>query len=213
MTLVIKILPDTKKLLRDLAKISSKQGFANAMLRFFDRQGSKASGYISKNFLSGQRLRRRTGRLAGSILGRSELVGGVPAMRVGIFRGPALAYARIQEEGGIIEPRRARALAIPKGPALTPAGVERFGGPRGYPGQLRFIPFRNSGVAVGGLFDANTLGPGGLDGAILVYLLVRRVEIKAKHYLHDGLREYIDRHLIQELNSYLRALIAGGGVL
>ena len=213
MTLVIKIGADTKKLLRDLAKISSRQGFQASILRFFDRASSRAAGYVSRNMLSGQRLNRRTGTLARSILGRSELVKGVPGMRIGVFRGPALAYAGIHEEGGTIVPKKAKALAIPMGPSLTAAGVEKFGGPREYPGALKFVPFRSSGVAIGGLFDAASMGPNGLDGAILVYLLVTKVRIKAKHYLRDGVREYIDQQLIGELNEYLKSLIAGPKIL
>ena len=215
MTLKIKIGADTRKLLKDLARLSGRSGFNAAILRFFDREASRAAGYVSKNMLSGQRLKRRTGMLARSVIGRSELAGGLPAFRVGIFRGPALAYAEAQEEGATITPKNAKALAIPQAAALTAAGVDRFGGPRQYPGALKFIPFRASGVAVGGLYDAATVGqgPGGLDGAIMIYLLVRKVKIVGKHYLQDGVREYVDAHLTKNLNEYLRALIASGGYL
>jgi hypothetical protein len=40
-------------------------------------------------------------------------------------------YAKIQEYGGTIVPKKGRYLAIPIGPALTKSGVPRFpGGPR-----------------------------------------------------------------------------------
>lgn len=44
-------------------------------------------------------------------------------------------YARIQEKGGVVVPKKAKALAIPIGEALTGAGVPRYpGGPRSVPG-------------------------------------------------------------------------------
>lgn len=65
-------------------------------------------GYIVKRKLSGQVLKRRTGRLAGSIetevLGtRNEVIGRV---------GSNLKYARIHELGGVIRPVRAEYLSF-----------------------------------------------------------------------------------------------------
>ena len=64
-----------------------------------DREGSLTAGFISKNYLAGQRLRRITGTLAKSVVGAAETYRGLPAMRVGILTGPALHYAGILEFG------------------------------------------------------------------------------------------------------------------
>ena len=181
------------------------------IIEFFDFESLKAAGFIAKNYLSGQLLKRRTASLARSVTGMSLLVGGLPAMKVGIFRGPALKYASIQEHGGVITPVRAKALAIPQEAALTPAGVDRFGGPRGYPGELKFIPFRNSGVAVGGLFKANSVESSkgfDLNSAIMVYMLVKQVTIKATHWLSRGFADYLPL-LASNLGEYLRDLLVG----
>jgi phage gpG-like protein len=58
-------------------------------------------GYIVKNKLSGQVLHRRSGKLAGSIMGTEKIEGGDV---VGIV-GSNLKYARIHELGGIIRPK------------------------------------------------------------------------------------------------------------
>lgn len=220
----IQLTAKSKKYLRKLVK-ADKEKIFKSLERFFDGQALLTAGHISKNLLSGQLLNRRTGTLARSVTGRGVRVGGIPGMRVGIFRGPALAYAGLQEHGGTIR-AKGKSLAIPidGGPAVTSAGVERFGGPRNFPKKLVFIPFprsKNPDV-VGGLFVANSLKAkqgrdkrGRFSGlrqqgrnslgqftkkrkikvslrdAVLAYLLMRKVTIKPKHYLRDGVRSQL----------------------
>ncbi len=70
-------------------------------------------------------LKRRTGNLARSITPR---VTGrtVRDLTLSVTIGEGLAYAKLQEEGGTIRPKRARNLAIPLDSVRTPAGVPRF---------------------------------------------------------------------------------------
>lgn len=67
-------------------------------------------------------LFRRSGRLAMSFTGETtgEALGSL-VMRY----GTNVVYARIQEEGGVVVPRRAKWLTIPLPANLTPAGVQR----------------------------------------------------------------------------------------
>lgn len=213
----IELTKESRKLLDEIEKRSKPEVFRKDILGFFDRQASIGADYISDNFLSGQRLGRRTGHLARAIVGRSLRVASVPAMRIGILRGPALSYAGVQEYGtkgknpnspyDTIRPRNAKALAIPQEPALTPVGVDRFGGPRGVPFKLRFIPFRGSGVAIGGLFDPRTIPPRNsgltLESAKMYYLLVKEVDIEPKWYLKDGFDAWMPE-FIEELADWLR---------
>lgn len=69
------------------------------ILQVMDRQGALTAKYISTNYLSGQRLNRVTGTLARSVVGIGVTFRGLPAMRVGVLTGPALAYAGILEVG------------------------------------------------------------------------------------------------------------------
>jgi len=224
----IKVELDKRSLayIQALEKSLGKEALYAQLDRFFAKQSLIAAGHISRNMLSGQRLARRTGQLARSIAGAALRVDGVPAMRVGVFRGPALKYAGVQEFGTkgknpdspypTIRPRSARALAIPQAPeAVTPAGVDRFGGPRGFPGELHFVPFRDSGVsqgAIGGLYSDREYDIGiefGFDRAKVAYLLVAKVDLEPKYYLRDGFRSYLPM-LSKELAELLADLVRGG---
>lgn len=205
------------RFIRTLSK-NDKTKVYKRLEQVFNRQALLVAGHISKTMLSGQRLNRRTGTLARSMTGRGVRYRGIPGMRVGIFRGPAVHYAAIQEYGGVIRAKN-KALAIPSegGPALTPAGVERYQGPRNFPRPLKFIPSKKPNV-VGILADTragaqNRDASGRFSGGrrtnlarggqrrdargrfsgghsiVPVYILMRKVEIKGKHFLRDGMRE------------------------
>lgn len=204
-----------------ITEFVSAERLYDAITQFFQKQSQIIASRISNNYLSGQRLNRRTGNLARSVTGVGLKVDGAPAIRVGIFRGPALKYAGIQEFGtrdknpespfDVITPKEAEALAIPVGDdVLTPTGVSRFG-PRDYPGDLRFIPFRSSGVAVGALFNEEQYQVArefGIREAMASYLLLTQVSIEPKYYLRDGFKSQLP-YLIRELNTFLRDYLRG----
>lgn len=212
----IEVTQKSLALIASIEKRSRPGQFEKDVLVFLDRQATIGADYISDNMLSNQRLRRRSGNLARSIVGRSLRAAGVPAMRIGVLRGPALRYAGVQEYGtkkynpdspyDTIRPKHAKALAIPQEPALTGVGIDRFGGPRGVPFSLTFIPFRGTGVAVGGLFDPATLPAKGsglsLRTAKMYYLLVSKVDIKPKWYLKDGFDAWLPE-FVEELTDWL----------
>jgi hypothetical protein len=117
--------------------------------RFGKKVGVSPSGTPNK-----ERKARRSGNLARSIEGRSVLFNGAPGLQVGIFRGPALKYAAIQELGtkkynpdspfDSIRPVRAKSLAVPVSKlVLTPAGVPRYGSPRQFPEKLVALRFKS----------------------------------------------------------------------
>ena len=194
----------SKKYFKDLQKQLDPKVLLASLVKFFDRQGSFVAGQIIKKFLSGQLLGVRTGSLRRSIVGVGVNDKGAPGMRIGVFRGPALAYAGIHEHGGTILPKKAKSLAIPQPAVLTPAGVSKYGGPRNYPGDLKFVPFRNSGIAIGGLFDAESLkGSDDLRNGIMAYMLVKKVQIKPKKYLQKGLAANISK-VTKALSIFLR---------
>lgn len=200
----------SQAVLNRLAKQDPERIFAE-LTRFFEQQSQIIAGRIVKNQLSGQLIKRRTGTLARSVIGQAEKYNGLPAFRVGVLRGPALSYASILERGGTIRPKNAKSLAIPQKPALTPAGVEKFGGPRSYPGELRFLPFRR-GVAVGKLVDeaeAIAFESQGLSPyqAEAVYLLVRSVTIKPRYWLKTGMKEQLPP-FIKRMAQFLAGAIA-----
>lgn len=184
----------TEAFIRNLVR--NREQLPSLIRTRLQRLASRTAGFVIKTSLSGQRLNRRTGALARSTTGQLVNQAGLPAIQVGVFRGPALVYAGIQEEGGVIEPKNAKALAIPQEPALTAAGVDRFGGPRNAPFDLRFLPFRGSGVAVGKLVSAAAAESFEAAGqspyeAQAIYLLVERVTIPASKWLSAAVIEYL----------------------
>lgn len=208
----IQLDPEGLKNLQNLAKKLGPEELWKRMLQRMDRLAEILAGKVVRNSLSGQLLKRRTGALARSVTGKSLYVDGLPAIRVGIFRGPATVYAGIQESGGTIYPKRARALAVPVNEALTPAGVERYGGPRNYPGKLRFIPFRR-GMAVGALVDEQEAAKAERQGIRWtfnevkpLYLLMLMVKLPATRWLSKPMRDNVP-FVAEELAAYLKETI------
>lgn len=227
----ISITPKSKRLIGRLIKRIGKDQLYSAIEAFFSYHAGIIAGIIVTKFLSGKhkdlgenRLARRTGALARSVVGVGLRINGVPAIKVGVLRGPSLRYVAIQEYGTVgkggtmptIVPKQGKALAIPMEGATTPSGVEKYGGPRKYPGpepypdNLTFIPFRGK-KAIGGLYDPRQLEKAKKRGLSLkdlkmAYLLVRSVDIKPKHFLRDGLANYLPT-LISEFQGFLSRVI------
>ena len=246
---------ETLALLREAQRRFTKEEVARAVLRAMDRRGHLVAADIATNSLSGNPLRRRTGSLARGVVGRAELLEGVPAMRVGVLRGPSAKYAGPQELGTqdlepdspypAITPRPPRkALAMPVGPALTPAGVDRYGSPLEYPKELTFIPWKRGKNAVGGLYESESLAKlqrkaskagkavtksnrrmkkKGIQGppaprpkvslreATLAYVLLRKVGLKARHFIRDGMDRGLP-HLLNDVEDGLLHLLEEGPV-
>ena len=146
-------------------------------------------------------------------------------MKIGILRGPALKYAGVLDEGTVgkggklptIVPKSGKALAFPVDEALTPAGVDRYGGPRNYPGALKFIPYRKSGVAIGALYDAADLAKElkrakkearlvSLSNVKRLYVLLRKLDIAPTHFLQRGFDQYLPE-FSQALADYLKKVL------
>ena len=172
----------------------------------FQRGATKVGGFIAKNFLSGQVLRRRTGNLARSVEGVYEVSDGLPRLRVGVFKSPARNYARIQEFGGIIKPVKAKSLAVPVGAgAITPAGVPKYASPREYPGELQYIPINRGNVAAI-LVDPQEKSKAEGESMKATYLLLRRVRVKARPFLRPGVMAFLPE-LTAEVSRAVRKAI------
>ena len=199
-----------QKRLDALTDLDDLNELFSGLLKLMNRLAQKVAGKVITTSLSGKILKRRAGSLARDTVGRSEMIGGLPAIRVGIFRGPSRKYAGILERGGVIKPRKAKALAIPQEAAQTAAGVDRFGGPRGYPGKLRFQPFKR-GVAVGRLVDENEAAEADKAGLTLdrgrtLYLLVTQVRIPAFKWLSKPVREQVPM-VADEIAAFIKDFI------
>lgn len=143
----IDLTPESKSLINRLLARIGKEKLYEAITGFFGQQSLIAAGLISR--LVAQTLRQR-GNLARSIIGRGERIDQVPAVRVGVFEGPSLQYAGVQEYGTkgknpespypTIKPKRAKALAVPIDSSLTASGVPKFDSVRDDKRDLKYIP-------------------------------------------------------------------------
>lgn len=181
----------------------SRETMNAAIALAFQRSATKIAAFIAKKFLSGQVLKRRTGMLARSVEGVYETVSGLPRVRVGVFRGPAVAYARMHEFGGVIKPVKAKSLAVPVGKgAITPSGVSKFSSPRNYPGELDFIPILR-GNLVGILVDPKEKNKAEAGRMRATYLLLRRVKVKPRPFLRPGVMAFLPA-LTKEVGNEIR---------
>jgi hypothetical protein len=82
-----------------------------------------------------------TGNLRRSIIGAAVDTPRGLAVQLragGRHNGEDVVYARLQELGGKITPKRKKWLAIPDKTVKTPAGAAQYPSPRNYPGKLWF---------------------------------------------------------------------------
>ena len=158
------------------------KGGRDELRRVLYREAGKVSqravGEAHKNLTTRRRV--RSGRLYASV--RSEVKstrGGIDVhlMAGGTDGRGSIRYARIQEEGGTVRPRRAKFLTIPLDPAKYPSGVSRFKTARDAPNLTLAVSAAGQYMLV----NKDTGEPW--------YLLRRRVKIKGKHYLRDAMRK------------------------
>ena len=219
----------TKQSTKNLKKLINQYGgkkVLKAILGLFEKLSSTAAGYISKQYLAGGRLNIRSGMLARSVAGKGVQRRGVPGLQVGIFRGPALKYAGVQEYGtkrynasspyDTLRPKNGRALAMPINDSLTAAGVSRYKSARRDPRKMTFIPFKKNGNVIGALYRTMVLrrlrkqkGDNfSLRDLKASYLLLKQVDIPPHWYLRDGMDEYLPI-IGAELSRFLKDVLSG----
>ena len=156
-----------------LAKVLRRRGMELA----FDMK-SKAVGNVR------DRTKRRTGSLLRSIAGTVQVQGSTvsPTLSAGGHNGgAALVYARIQEKGGTVRPKKAGGwLAIPGASVRTDAGVARFPSPRNYPGKLFFQQFSSGQARLAELVGGKP---------VTRWHLRKQTVIKPKNFLRDAWRD------------------------
>jgi hypothetical protein len=179
-----------------LSEAAGPGGLPAVLLREMRVEALKAEAEAKDNATYGPEV--RTGRLRASIAGVVDddtRFGYTITIGAGSNPSrPAPPYARIQEEGGTIRPRRRKYLRIPLGPAKTAAGVDR------YPTSLYdsapdkfFVSMSKAGNLL--LRDRITGEPW--------YLLEKESHIRGEPYLEPAARNAARR-----LNVTLRDLLA-----
>lgn len=138
---------------------------------------------LAKERVTGDILKVRSGSLRRSITSRIiEDKNGV-SLAVGSTVGVAAKYAPIHEFGGVIKPVRAKMLAVPVGPALTPSGVARYPSPRDVPVRLGFRPTKTPGTALLVERTKTVKGRRGRTSGRVWFVLKKQVRIPTRQWL------------------------------
>jgi len=183
MMIQLELSPETQKTIAELSALGANvaQAVSDGLLK-----GSQlAAGNVVEKYLSGQELKRRTGRLAGAIEGK--LLKPFEAS-IGIHkRSDALVHKYawlLGDEEKTITPKRSKFLAIPIGEGLTKAGVARYKSPRDVPEGF-FIKSK-----AGNLLFGIKRGKRGKFRALFV--LVKSVFVQGTGALADGVMDSVD---------------------
>ena len=148
-----------------------------------------------------ERRRRRTGNLARSIEGGTRTKGTISTMFLAGGGGThQVKYARLQEEGGTVRPKKGQWLAYPMrgGPAETAAGVPRYKSPR----QVQGLRFARVGSSGGGKAVL-------LKDKQIWFVLVRSATIQPSWFLRDAFQNEA-KGVKSRLATRVAALIANG---
>lgn len=115
-----------------------------------NRMQRRFTGYTGRQGTEGGLLQNRSKFLRNSF--KFQVAGGLGSgsnLTLFVF-STGVKYARMQEYGGTVRPKRAKYLTIPLSDAMTPSGVQRYpGGARqlftSYPSQMSVVKSPKSG--------------------------------------------------------------------
>lgn len=194
--------PESQQILDRLIQEWDPELLLQKLADFMKGEGPKIVSLIRKRSFKG---RRGNSALSRSIRSMPLTVEGAPAVRVGVFEGPALVYAGPRELGTkrwnpespyptIISKRpQPAALAIPteQGGALNASGDQIVSGPRKQP-QLRYVRVQHQGNVVGLIVRTRRTREAMALGSLnVVWILVSSVDLKPSFYLKRGMEEYL----------------------
>jgi len=172
--------PDFPQTVKDLGSMG--KAVVKACSEGLKKGVKLAAGKVASNYLSGQSLKRRSGRLAAAVDG--WMAGDLDGV-VGVRSSSMVAkYAwLLGDEQKTIVPKRAKFLAIPIGEGVTPAGVPRFTSPRQVPDGF-FVKTK------GRLLFGYKRGKRGKFRPLFV--LVKSVFVQGSGALYDGVMDSLD---------------------
>lgn len=173
--------PNFQKTVSELGGMG--QAVVNACSKGLAKGAQIAAGKVVSDFLSGQSLKRRTGRLAGSVEG--WMAGPLEGV-VGVKPDSGVEKYKwlLSDEEKTITPKRAKFLTIPIGENLTGAGVARFTSPRQVPDGF-FVKTKT-----GRLLFGYKRGKRGKFRPL--FTLVKSVFVQGTGALYDGVMDSLD---------------------
>lgn len=172
--------PETQQTIRTLGEMG--RSVAAAVDEGLGNGAHVAAGNVSKNYLKGQALKHRTGRLSAAVQG---ILTGPGEATIGVPAGTAVERYRwlLGDEQKTITPTKGQFLAIPIGENLTGAGVARYSSPRQVEGGF-FIKTKTGRLLFG--------YKNGKKGKFRpLFTLVKSVLVQGSGALFDGVEESI----------------------
>lgn len=156
-----------------------------AMMYAMRRSVIRLADYIAEEKLSGKKLNVRTGNLRRSF--QENKARKVQRRADGVIGtvGTNVKYAKIQEYGGTIRPKKKKWLTVPIGEALTPSGAPR-GSARDFKGT--FFAWSRKGNLI--LFGQSPVGGG--KKIVPLFVLKKMVRIPGRAYMKPSLEELRD---------------------
>lgn len=189
MMLQLEMGPNFQKTVSELGSMG--QAIVDACSKGLAKGAVLAAGKVVSDFLSGQSLKRRTGRLAGAVDG--WMAGQLEAV-VGVRPNSAVEKYKwlLSDEEKTITPKRGKFLAIPIAENLTGAGVARFSSPRQVPDGF-FVKTKTGRLLFG-------IKHGKRGKFRPLFTLVKSVFIQGTGALHDGVMDSLD-NITEQMDS------------
>ena len=173
--------PDFQKTVSELGGMG--KAVVDACSKGLAKGAELAAGKVVSDFLTGQSLKRRTGRLAGAVEG--WMAGYLEAV-VGVRPNSGVEKYKwlLSDEEKTITPKRAKFLTIPIAENLTGAGVARFSSPRQVPDGF-FIKTKTGRLLFG-------IKHGKKGKFRPLFVLVKSVFVQGTGALSDGVMDSLD---------------------
>lgn len=149
----------------------------------------------------GDSVKTRSGRLRNSMGEETKADGSIIKTLIGSM---GVIYARIQEFGGLIKPKRGKYLAIPLAAAKTGAGVPRYASPRDVP-DLVFLRSKKGNPIL-----AKKVGKGKRARLVPMFVLVTSVTLKPRLGLRDTVKKFFQgpsSFFVGELQKGMKAVM------
>lgn len=160
-----------------------------------------------KRELTGTRLNVRTGALRRDVRGQARKISGAIQIGVGVTKGPATAYAEIQDQGGVIKAKPGKALPVPLKPARERAAQVKS--PSELPASIRNKMFMVKPASGGSPLLGIVKGKGEFEAW---YVLKKSVTIPASHWLTGPMNLHAPRVVPRLMMRALHRKLEGGAV-
>jgi hypothetical protein len=157
------------------------------------------------SLLNNKSLRWRSGSLARDVdIQEVKNAGGSVVGAVVMRAGPSEKYQKLQEFGGTITPKNAKALAVPLDAAMTGSGVIKGKYNTDNIRSLNLVLIKNE--TTGKAVLAEIIKMKTKDKVIPIFALVGSVTVRGAHYMEDG-RTFMQLEMPRVLEARIQDIL------